>query len=99
MEQEAILRTRVQASTSDTYDNIMTESDEPEIRLSAEEAKLAAMGAATAEERFHQKSPEQERAVKERYGSQTSYQRALKIMMDLGMIEGDVGDSLLIGSK
>lgn len=95
MEQEAILRTRVQASSSDTYDTIMTDSpDEPEIRLSAEEAKLAAMGAATAEQRFNKKTPEQERAVKERYGSQTSYQRAMKIMIDSGMVEGDIGDSL-----
>ena len=90
-EQEAIIRTRVQqGSTSDQ--STMIEPNEPKIRLSAEEAKLAAMGAATAEERFNEKTPEQVRAVKERYGSQSSYQRALKIMIESGMIDGDLGD-------
>ena len=86
LEQESILR--IKSATSDKV--MVDEPTDPEIRLSAKEAKLAAMGAAKAEKKFYEKSPEQLRAVKERYGSQSSYQRAVKIMIDSGMIDEDM---------
>ena len=68
----------------------MTETNEPQIRLTTEEAKIAAKGAAITEDKYNIKSPEQERALYERYGSLNSYQRALKIMIDSGMVDGDI---------